>query len=88
MTKLIYFSADWCAPCKRMKPILEEFEQENPDILVIKIDVDEDAESAIAYKIVSVPTIVIIKDDQEFARKNGAMSKPNLEKLVRGQTNE
>lgn len=88
MIKLLYFGADWCAPCKRMKPIIDEFQEENPDILVVKIDVDEDSESAFAYKITSVPTIVVVKDDQEFARKRGALSKPNLEKLVNGELNE
>lgn len=88
MTKLLYFGANWCAPCKRMKPIISEFEEENPDILVVKIDVDEDSESSFAYNITSVPTIVIIKNDEEFARKRGAISKVNLKKLINGELNE
>lgn len=87
MTKLLYFAADWCAPCKQMKPILEEFSSENPDILVVKIDVDEDFEAAAAMKISSVPTFVVIKNDEEVARKPGAFSKQKLEQLVFGDNN-
>lgn len=85
MTKLIYFGADWCSPCKRMKPVLEEFSAEHPEILLVKVDVDIDSESAIALNITSVPTTVVMKDNVEVARKRGAFSKQTLEKLVAGE---
>lgn len=88
MIKLIYLGADWCGPCKRMKPIIEEFELDHPEVLVVKVDVDEDPSTASALGVISVPTLVVMKDNEEFARKRGAVSKPNLEALVFGEKNE
>lgn len=87
MIKLLYFSADWCAPCKRMKPIVKQFIEDNPDILFVDIDVDEEYEHAQEFRISSVPTTVVVKDGEEFARKSGAFTREKLEQLVFGENN-
>lgn len=88
MIKLMYLGAEWCGPCKKMKPIIEEFEKENPEVMVVRIDVDEDSETAVSLNVISIPTIVVMKDNVEVARKRGAVSKPGLFELVYGEVNE
>ena len=63
-TVLIDFYADWCGPCKMFSPIVESVAEENEDIKVVKIDVDNAQDLAIKYQIMSIPTIVVIKNGQ------------------------
>lgn len=58
------FHADWCGPCKKQDPILEELKEKHPDVKFEKIDVDEDPDIAQEYGVRSVPTIVIEKDGE------------------------
>ena len=62
---LIDFYADWCGPCKMLSPTVDEVASENDDIKVVKIDVDESQEVAIKYQIMSIPTLVVIKNGKE-----------------------
>jgi thioredoxin 1 len=79
MIALIDFYADWCGPCKIMKPIFEEVKKEyEGKIDFQKVDVEADAEKASKFGIMSIPTLVIMKDDQEMGRKMGAMPKDAL----------
>ena len=59
---LVDFYADWCNPCKILSPILEEVARENPDIKLVKIDVDTNENLAYEYRAYSIPTLVVIKD--------------------------
>ena len=59
---LIDFFADWCGPCRRMLPIIEQLAEERDDIKVVKINVDEEPELATRFGIVSTPTLVVMKD--------------------------
>lgn len=74
MITLIDFYADWCGPCKVMKPI---FDKVAPDyegkVEFKKVDVEEDIEQSSKFGIMSIPTFVILKDNEEAARKMGAM---------------
>ncbi len=76
--KLLDFWAPWCPPCKVMNPIIEEIESENPDILVEKINIDEDSATAQEYNVMSIPTYVFVKDGKEVDRIIGATSKSNI----------
>jgi thioredoxin 1 len=72
-----YFTADWCAPCKRVRPIVEEINKDS----VIKfkiIDVDSEMELVKAFEIKSVPTFIIIKDGEIISRFTGSQTKDNL----------
>ena len=62
---LIDFYADWCGPCKMLSPIIDEVAQENDDIKVVKVNVDESSDIALEYKVMSIPTLVVIKNGQE-----------------------
>ena len=59
---ILDFWASWCGPCRMVGPILEEISEERPDIKVGKINVDEESELAAKFRIMSIPTMVVIKD--------------------------
>ncbi len=82
-TVLIDFYADWCAPCKMLSPIIEGVAEENNDIKVAKINVDELQELAIKYEVMSIPTLVVIKNGQEVNRSVGLVSKDDILNLVK-----
>ncbi len=79
MITLIDFYADWCGPCKVMKPI---FEKVSPDytgrVEFTAVDVEENTEMGSKFGIMSIPTFVILKDDVEIARRMGAMPEQAL----------
>ena len=82
-TVLIDFYADWCGPCKVLSPIVEEFASENPDIKVVKVNVDEAQNLAINYEVMSIPTLVVIKDGKEVNRTIGVVNKSEIVSLTK-----
>ena len=75
---LIDFWATWCGPCRMIAPIVEEIAGEREDILVGKVDVDTEPELAKRFGIVSIPTLVLVKDGQEAARLMGYRPKADI----------
>lgn len=59
---LIDFYADWCAPCKMIAPFVGEIAEENPDVVVGKINVDEEMELAMKFGVQSIPALFVVKD--------------------------
>lgn len=82
-TVLIDFYADWCGPCKVLSPIVEEFASENPDIKVVKVNVEEAQNLAINYEVMSIPTLVVIKDGKEVNRTIGVVNKSEIVSLTK-----
>ena len=80
---LVDFYADWCNPCKILSPILEEVARENPDIKLVKVDVDTNENLAYEYRAYSIPTLVVIKDGKEVKRAVGAMPKEDVLELIK-----
>ena len=81
---LVDFSAEWCGPCKMMKPILDEFKGQVGDkAVVIKVDVDRNPAAAQAYNVRGVPTLVIFKQGQLVWRQSGVMSAAQLQEALR-----
>ena len=81
-TVLIDFYADWCGPCKMLSPIVTEVAKENSDIKVVKIDVDAEQDLAIEYQIMSIPTLVVIKNGNEVNRAVGLIDKSEILSLI------
>ena len=80
---LVDFYADWCKPCMRLVPTLEEIaEEKNGEILVCKVDVDESQGIAGAYQVMSIPNIIVFKNGEVHKRLTGAVSKEELLELV------
>lgn len=82
-TVLIDFYADWCGPCKMLAPIIEAVAKENENIKVVKINVDEAQDLAMKYEVMSIPTIVVIKNGREVNRNVGVISKNQIEGMVK-----
>lgn len=79
MIEVLDLYAGWCPPCQQMKPILEELEKEFAErVKFRKIDVDKEGGEAAKFKVLSIPTFVIIKDSREVDRKVGALSKEDF----------
>ena len=77
-TVLVDFFAEWCGPCKMLSPILHEIENERADVLIGKVNVDEEAPLAMQYKVLSIPTLIVFKDGKESARIVGYCSKDEI----------
>ena len=75
---LLDFWASWCGPCRMVGPILEEIARERPDIKVGKINVDEEPELASAFRVMSIPTLVVMKDGKVVRQSAGARPKAQI----------
>ena len=80
---LVDFYATWCGPCKMMHPVLEQLKADLGDsIRIIKLDVDKSGDIAEAYRIQSVPTLMLFRKGDALWRQSGAMSLSDLKKVV------
>lgn len=77
-TVLVDFFAEWCGPCKMLSPILHEVEDERTDVKICKVNIDDNFELAKAYKVMSIPTMIVFKDGKESARIVGYCSKDEI----------
>jgi thioredoxin 1 len=80
---LVDFWAEWCGPCLRVAPVLEEIAAELGDkVKVVKLDIDENPNTARDYRVMSVPTLTVFKDGRPVQSVAGARSKLELVKLI------
>ncbi len=80
---LVDFYADWCGPCKMLSPTVDEVAQENDDIKVVKVNVDESQNTAIKYQVMSIPTLVVIKNGNEVNRSVGVIDKEEVLNMIK-----
>lgn len=79
---LVDFNAEWCGPCKMLKPIIEEIAKENDGIKVASINVDNEPSLSGEYNIFSIPCLIIFENGKEAKRNVGLMSKEEVEKFI------
>lgn len=80
---LVDFYADWCGPCKMLSPTVDEVANENDDIKVVKVNVDEAQDVAIKYQVMSIPTLVVIKNGNEVNRSVGVIDKEEILSMIK-----
>ncbi len=76
------FNAQWCGPCKMLKPIIDSIADERKDIKVVSIDIDEEDELAEKYEVFSIPCVVVFKNGEEVKRSVGFKPKPDILNLI------
>ena len=80
---IIDFYADWCGPCKMVAPILEELSDENPEIIIYKVDTEVEQELSAVFQIRSIPRILFIpKDNRQPMMQPGALPKNALQEII------
>lgn len=82
MNTVLYFTAEWCNPCKRTRPLVEELNKDQSETRFYIIDVDSEMEMTEDFGIKSVPTFVVMKDNVEVYRTTGAKTRQELEELI------
>lgn len=82
-TVLIDFWASWCVPCRMLAPIITEIAESHPEIKVGKINVNEEPELASAFDVMSIPTLLVIKNGKIVKQSVGYQSKADIEELIK-----
>lgn len=81
--KIIDFYAEWCGPCKMMASVFADIIQSNPNITIIKVNVDNNQNIAATYGVMSIPTVYIYKDNQEINKFVGFIDKNSIEAMIK-----
>ena len=76
------FNAEWCGPCKMLKPMIEEIAESNENIKVVSINIDDEDELAEQYEVSSIPCLVVFDKGKEVKRNVGLISKDDIETLI------
>ena len=84
-TVLADFNADWCGPCRMLRPILDELSSDNDKYKIVSINIDDEDELASEYMISSIPCLVLFKDGKEVNRSIGLKPKSEIEQFLGGK---
>ncbi|MDA0179200.1 thioredoxin [Solirubrobacter phytolaccae] len=76
---LVDFWAPWCGPCRMVAPALEQIASERDDLRIVKLNTDENQQTAIQYQVLAIPTMILFKNGQEVTRIQGAKPKKGIE---------
>lgn len=74
--------AEWCGPCRMLAPVLDELEREHPDVKFCKINVDDERELAMEFKVESIPMLAFVKNNTFLDFSVGYVPKQNIERLI------
>ena len=81
-TVLLDFWASWCGPCRMLSPVIDEIAEERSDIKVGKVNVDEQPELARSFRIMSIPTVAVMKNGKVVRQSMGVRPKKQIEELL------
>jgi thioredoxin 1 len=79
---LVDFYADWCKPCKKLVPVLDQLAQETPDVKVVKVNIDDHQQLAKLYRVRSLPTLMVFKQGVPVSRHSGLADQAKLQQLL------
>ncbi len=82
-TVLVDFWASWCGPCRMLSPVVDEIAEENDDIIVGKVNVDDEGELAQRFGIMSIPTLIVFRDGKPVAQSLGVRPKEDILEMVK-----
>ena len=81
---LLDFYADWCGPCRMVAPFVHEIAEENPQYVVGKINVDDEPELAMAFDVMTIPTLVVVKGGEVVNQVSGVRPKAQILAMLEG----
>lgn len=81
---LLDFYAEWCGPCHMVSPLIDEIANENPEFLVGKINVDQEIELTQVFGVVSIPTLIVMKNGKIVNQSTGARPKSQILDMLKG----
>ena len=81
---LLDFYADWCGPCRMVSPLVDQIAEEDPQYVVGKINVDQEPELAQTFGVLSIPTLVVLKDGKVASQVTGARPKAQILAMLEG----
>ncbi len=79
---LIDFWAEWCGPCRMLSPVIEELADEVTEAKIAKINIDEENELAVQFGVMSIPTIIVVKDGKTVSQTVGVQPKQKILQLL------
>ena len=79
---LIDFNANWCGPCRMLRPILDEVSKERDDVKIVSVNIDDEEDLARNYGVMSIPCLVLINSGKEVKRSVGLIPKDDLEAFI------
>lgn len=79
---LVDFWAPWCGPCRMVLPLVEEIAEERDDVKVVKINVDEEPELASQFQVMSIPTLMVVKNGEVVSKTMGARPKAQINAML------
>ena len=79
---IVDFWAEWCGPCKQIGPSLEEISDERSDVIIAKINIDENPDAPTRYGVRGIPTMMMFKDGELYATKVGALPKNKINEWI------
>ena len=80
---LVDFWASWCGPCKMLAPVLDELANEHPEVAVAKVNVDEEMELALGFRVSAIPALMVFKGGKVVNNVAGVQSKKALEEMIK-----
>lgn len=81
-TVLVDFWASWCGPCRMISPAVEKISEEHPEVKVCKVNIDDEQELAIKYGVMSIPTLMVVKNGEVVNTAVGLRPKEEIEELL------
>lgn len=84
MKHVLYFTAEWCKPCEKVKPIVEQLNRDQITARFFMIDADSETEMVEDFGVRSIPTFILIEDNKEVGRTNGAKTREELITFIEG----